>query len=327
MKQRNKLSSSLSGFFSHTEVGVLLPLLLLFFIVGMVNRDFFALGNLVDVFRSASYTFIVAAPVTLVLICGGMDLSIGTATALGSVACAWGLSVLKIGIFPSIMLALAAGFIVGVIKSLMVVSLDMPAFIITLGVSKIVESFILITTGGIAIAGFSNDAFKVLGQGKAFGVVHWTIIIAVIIGVVLQIVLTRTTFGRAVCAVGGNRETAKLAGINIPKTRFIVEIMVSVFAAFCGVCMCSRFNSGQTGVGIGTELTTMAAVIIGGTSMYGGSGSVLGSFLGCLLLAVINNGLVLMRVSTNWQDMIFGLILIISLIIDKFRRQRSGSGL
>ena len=157
--------------------------------------------------------------------------------------------------------------------------------------------------------------------------VHWTIILAVVIGVSMHILLNRTKFGRAVAACGGNRETAKLAGINVVKTRYIVEIMVSVFAAFCGVCMCSRFNSGQPAAGAGTELTIMASVIIGGTSMMGGSGTILGSFLGCVLLAVINNGLVLMRVSTNWQNMIFGLILVISLFIDRYRRAKSGGGL
>lgn len=321
------INSALSDFVSHSEVGVLMPLLLLLVIIGFVNRDFFAMGNLIDVFRSSSYNFIVAAPVTLVLICGGMDLSIGAATALGSVTCAWGLAVLGWGILPSVLLALAAGLLVGLLKSYLVVTMNMPSFIITLGLTKIIESFILITTGGNAIAGINNDAFKALGQGKLFGKIYYTIIIALALGAVLQFVLSGTTFGRAVCACGGNRETAKLAGINIAKTRYIVEILVSVLAAFCGVCMCSRFNSGQTGVGIGTELTIMAAVIIGGTSMYGGSGSVLGSFLGCLLLAVINNGLVLMRVSTNWQNMIFGLILIASLIIDKYRRSKSGGGL
>lgn len=143
----------------------------------------------------------------------------------------------------------------------------------------------------------------------------------------MHILLTRTKFGRAVAACGGNRETAKLAGINVTRTRYVVEIMVSVFAAFCGVCMCSRFNSGQTSAGNGTELTIMASVIIGGTSMMGGTGTILGAFLGCVLLAVINNGLVLMHVSTNWQNMIFGLILVVSLFIDKYRRAKSGGGL
>ena len=322
-----KKNSMISKFFSHTETGVLLPLIILLVVSGCVNPSFFAADNLIDILRSSSYTFIIAAPLTLLMICGGMDLSIGAATALGSVVCGWGLAVLRIGIIPSILLALFAGMVVGLMKSLLVVTFDLPAFIITLGLTKIIDSFILVTTGGVAVSGLNSESFKILGQGKLLDKVHWTIIISLLIGVSMHILLTRTKFGRSVCACGGNRETAKLAGINVPKNRFIVETLVSMFAAFCGICMCSRFNSGQTAAGVGTELTIMAAVIIGGTSMFGGSGSVLGSFLGCLLLAVINNGLVLMHVSTNWQNMIFGLILVISLFIDKYRRNKNGGGM
>lgn len=313
-------------FISIPETGVLLPLMILLIVIGCVNKNFFAIANLIDIFRSCSYTFMVAAPLTLMMISGGMDLSIGAATALGCVVCGWGLADFHIGIAGSILLVLAVGVLVGFVKSILVVTFKLPAFIITLGLTKIIESFILVTTGGIAVSGLNNDIFKIIGQGKIGGI-HLTIFFALVIGVAMHILLKRTKFGRGICAVGGNVETARLAGINVAKVRYIAEIMVTLFAGFCGVCMCSRFNSGQTGAGVGTELTIMAAVIIGGTSMAGGSGSVLGSFLGCLLLAVINNGLVLMRVSTNWQDMIFGLILIISLFIDKYRRERSGGGL
>ena len=294
--------------------------------IGCVNSNFFAPANLIDILRSTSYTFIIAAPLTLLMISGGMDLSIAAATALGCVVCAWGIADFHIGIIPSVLLALAAGAVVGLIKAFLVVKLDLPAFIITLGLTKIINSFILVTTDGIAVSNLNNNAFKQLGQGK-LGSVYWTIIIAAVIGICMHILLRSTRFGREVAACGGNRETAKLAGINVARVRFTVEILVSVFAALCGVCMCSRFYSGQPAAGSGTELTIMASVIIGGTSMMGGTGSILGSFLGCLLLAVINNGLVLMRVSTNWQNMIFGIILVISLFIDKYRRSKTGGGL
>ena len=321
-----KLNKGVSALASKPEMGVVLPLIILLAVIGCVNSNFFAPANLIDILRSSSYTFIIAAPLTLLMISGGMDLSIAAATALGCVVCAWGIADFHIGIIPSVLLALAAGAVVGLIKAFLVVKLDLPAFIITLGLTKIINSFILVTTDGIAVSNLNNNAFKQLGQGK-LGSVYWTIIIAAAIGICMHILLRNTRFGREVAACGGNRETAKLAGINVVRVRFTVEILVSVFAALCGVCMCSRFYSGQPAAGSGTELTIMASVIIGGTSMMGGTGSILGSFLGCLLLAVINNGLVLMRVSTNWQNMIFGIILVISLIIDKYRRSKTGGGL
>ncbi len=321
-----KLNKGVSALASKPEMGVVLPLIILLAVIGCVNSNFFAPANLIDILRSTSYTFIIAAPLTLLMISGGMDLSIAAATALGCVVCAWGIADFHIGIIPSVLLALAAGAVVGLIKAFLVVKLDLPAFIITLGLTKIINSFILVTTDGIAVSNLNNNAFKQLGQGK-LGSVYWTIIIAAVIGICMHILLRSTRFGREVAACGGNRETAKLAGINVARVRFTVEILVSVFAALCGVCMCSRFYSGQPAAGSGTELTIMASVIIGGTSMMGGTGSILGSFLGCLLLAVINNGLVLMRVSTNWQNMIFGIILVISLFIDKYRRSKTGGGL
>lgn len=321
-----KLNKGVSALASKPEMGVVLPLIILLAVIGCVNSNFFAPANLIDILRSTSYTFIIAAPLTLLMISGGMDLSIAAATALGCVVCAWGIADFHIGIIPSVLLALAAGAVVGLIKAFLVVKLDLPAFIITLGLTKIINSFILVTTDGIAVSNLNNNAFKQLGQGK-LGSVYWTIIIAAAIGICMHILLRSTRFGREVAACGGNRETAKLAGINVARVRFTVEILVSVFAALCGVCMCSRFYSGQPAAGSGTELTIMASVIIGGTSMMGGTGSILGSFLGCLLLAVINNGLVLMRVSTNWQNMIFGIILVISLFIDKYRRSKTGGGL
>ena len=321
-----KLNKGVSALASKPEMGVVLPLIILLAVIGCVNSNFFAPANLIDILRSTSYTFIIAAPLTLLMISGGMDLSIAAATALGCVVCAWGIADFHIGIIPSVLLALAAGAVVGLIKAFLVVKLDLPAFIITLGLTKIINSFILVTTDGIAVSNLNNNAFKQLGQGK-LGSVYWTIIIAAAIGICMHILLRSTRFGREVAACGGNRETAKLAGINVVRVRFTVEILVSVFAALCGVCMCSRFYSGQPAAGSGTELTIMASVIIGGTSMMGGTGSILGSFLGCLLLAVINNGLVLMRVSTNWQNMIFGIILVISLFIDKYRRSKTGGGL
>ena len=321
-----KLNKGVSALASKPEMGVVLPLIILLAVIGCVNSNFLAPANLIDILRSTSSTFIIAAPLTLLMISGGMDLSIAAATALGCVVCAWGIADFHIGIIPSVLLALAAGAVVGLIKAFLVVKLDLPAFIITLGLTKIINSFILVTTDGIAVSNLNNNAFKQLGQGK-LGSVYWTIIIAAAIGICMHILLRSTRFGREVAACGGNRETAKLAGINVARVRFTVEILVSVFAALCGVCMCSRFYSGQPAAGSGTELTIMASVIIGGTSMMGGTGSILGSFLGCLLLAVINNGLVLMRVSTNWQNMIFGIILVISLFIDKYRRSKTGGGL
>ena len=174
-----KLNKGVSALASKPEMGVVLPLIILLAVIGCVNSNFFAPANLIDILRSTSYTFIIAAPLTLLMISGGMDLSIAAATALGCVVCAWGIADFHIGIIPSVLLALAAGAVVGLIKAFLVVKLDLPAFIITLGLTKIINSFILVTTDGIAVSNLNNNAFKQLGQGK-LGSVYWTIIIAAV---------------------------------------------------------------------------------------------------------------------------------------------------
>ncbi len=321
MKNRSKFTA----IFSHPEMGAVLPIVVMVVIIGVVNPNFFSARNLVDVLRATSYSFIIAAPLTCLFISGGSDLSVSAVTNLGGIVCGWAMASLGLPIPLAILVTLAVGAVCGLIKAGIVVKLSLPPFIMTLGLQYVINGLVLVSTNGLPITGFS-DSFKVLGQGRLLGV-YWTIILAVIEGIFIHIMLTRTKFGRQICAVGGNQETAKLAGIDVNKTRAIVNVLVSVLAAFCGICMASRFNSAQTTVATGTEMTIMSSVIIGGTSMMGGSGTIIGSLLGCLLLAVINNGLVLMHVSSFWQNLIFGAILIISIIIDKYRREKSGSGL
>lgn len=305
------------------EIGTLLPLVIMCVIVTAINPNFIAFDNLMDIFRTTSFYLIVGAPLTYLLITADMDLSIGAVTALGGVACMFAMDA-GLPMVVCILLGLLAGVAVGVFKAWVIVDCELPALIVTLGIQYAVNGIVSITTKGMSISG-ATDTFKVLGQGRVFGKIYLTIIFALIIAVIFQIILSYTKYGRSLFAVGGNPETARLAGIPVKRRRREVHVMVSAFAALVGILMASRFSSAQTTAGSGTELTVMAAVIIGGTSMFGGSGSVVGSILGCLLLAVISNGLVLIRVDSFWQNLIFGIILLISVAIDKYRQKLSSA--
>ncbi len=305
------------------EIGTLLPLVIMCVIVTAINPNFIAFDNLMDIFRTTSFYLIVGAPLTYLLITADMDLSIGAVTALGGVACMFAMDA-GLPMVVCILLGLLAGVAVGVFKAWVIVDCELPALIVTLGIQYAVNGIVSITTKGMSISG-ATDTFKVLGQGRVFGKIYLTIIFALIIAVIFQIILSYTKYGRSLFAVGGNPETARLAGIPVKRRRREVHVMVSAFAALVGILMASRFASAQTTAGSGTELTVMAAVIIGGTSMFGGSGSVVGSILGCLLLAVISNGLVLIRVDSFWQNLIFGIILLISVAIDKYRQKLSSA--
>lgn len=305
------------------EIGTLLPLVIMCAVITFINPNFIAFDNLMDIFRTTSYYLILGAPLTLLLICADLDLSIGAVTALGGVVCMFAM---QAG-FPMvicILLGLLSGAAVGIFKAWIIVDCQLPALIATLGIQYAVNGIVAINTKGMSVSG-ATDAFKILGQNKVFGKVYLTTIIALVIAVIFQVILSYTKYGRSLFAVGGNADTAHLSGIPVKRRKKQIHVLVSVFAALVGIFMASRFASAQTTAGSGTELTVMAAVIIGGTSMFGGSGSVVGSILGCLLLAVISNGLVLIRIDSFWQNLIFGIILLISIAIDKYRQNISSS--
>ncbi len=326
MAEKLKKRTWLDAALTKPEFGVIAVVFVLIVIIGSINTNFFAIGNLMDVLRNTSYSFIIAAPITLLMMSGGMDLTIGAVTSLGGVVCA---TCMMAGVpaLPSILIALAFGAVIGFLKAIFVVSAGLTPFVATLGLRYVIDGAILVyTKGDPTLLGANKPKwFESLGQGSIGGI-YWSFIIALAIGIIFQIILSRTKYGREVCAVGGNEDTARLAGINVNKTRYIINILVSVLAALVGVIYASRFNSAQPTIGAGTEMTIMASTIIGGASTGGGTGSLFGTFLGTLLLALIRNGLVLMGVSSYWQNLVFGAVLVLSLYVDKVRRSRSGMG-
>ena len=317
-----KIKQTIRKILSANEIGVVFSLLILFVVIGSVNPAFFKFVNIVDVLRSACYSFVIAAPLTLVMMSGDMDLSIGAMTNLGGVVCV-ALMVTGVPMLPAMLLTLLVAAVLGFVKAIFVVKSKLMAMVTTLSMQYVINGAILVYTEGMPIV-ISHDALKVIGQGKAFGLVYWSIVFAAVVGVVFHILLKHSKFGRKVSAVGGNRETARLAGIDVTKVRFITNIMVSVFAAIAGIIYCSRFNSAQPTIGSGSEMTILASVIIGGAGLGGGMGSIIGTFFGSLMLAVIKNGLVMMHVSSYWQNLVFGVILIASLYLDKYRREKLG---
>ena len=318
-KENSKGKAVFKALLSKNELGAVLPLALLLIVVAFVNPNFFSTGNIFDILRTASFTFIVAIPLTFLLSSQGMDLSVGAATSLGGVICGM---TLKAGVpLPlAIVLALIAGAVVGTLNGILIIKSNLPAFIATLGTQYLVNGIIAIITNNLAISNFEGN-FKQLSQYKLFDQIPMPIIYAIVLGIIGQFLLTKTRFGREVLAIGGNKETAYLAGIKVNSRRMVTFIGTSVFASLAGVLIASRFASAQPAAGTGTELSIMAGVIIGGTSMFGGQGTVIGSALGAILLATITNALILMNVSTLWQNAIYGLILIVALYVDKYRRK------
>lgn len=325
MSTKTKGNRLVNAAMARPESAVIMVLAVIIIVVGIVEPKFFRVNNIMDVLRNASYSFIIAAPLTLNMMSGGMDLTVGAVTSLGGVVCAT-LMLAGVPEIIAIIAAVLAGAVCGVMKAYVTVTIGLQAFIATLGLRYVIDGAILVyTRGDPTLTGDASDFFKAIGQGDIGGF-YWSFLIAIVFAIVFQVLLQNTRYGRELCATGGNEETARLAGINVHKTRYIISILLSATAAFVGVIYCSRFNSAQPTIGNGTEMTIMASVIIGGASVGGGSGSLFGSFLGTVLIAVIKNGLVLMQVSSYWQNLVFGLILVLSLYIDKARRARTGGG-
>lgn len=318
----NEKQSIIKKIMSCSEIGTLIPMALICLVCLIINPAFFAYRNIIDILRSASTSLIVAVPMTFLLASGAMDLSIGAATSFGGIACALLLS-WNFPIVLAILGGLTCGILIGFLNGIICVKHKMPPFIATLGMQYMLNGLITVITGGVSITNWSATSFKLLGQGKLGGI-PLLIIYAAVVTIVGHFVLKYTRFGRSVLAVGGNKETAFLAGINVDKIKITCNILASSFAALAGILMAARYNTAQTAAGSGTEMTIMASVIIGGTSHRGGSASIFGTILGCILLGCIKNALIVCNVSTYWMNFIYGLILLAALYIDKYRRKTMG---
>lgn len=301
------------------ELGALLPLIILVIIASLVNPAFLNSNNLFDILRTTSYTTILAVPLTMLMASGRMDMSIAATTALGGIIAAMA-ETSGMPLPVALLLGILVGAAVGVCNAVLVDYFQLPGFIATLAVSNIVEGISAVITDNNPIPGISGS-FKAIAQTRLAGQVTITVIYALVLAVIGYVIMKHMKIGRKILAVGGNTEAANLAGINVKRIHTGLFILVGIFGAVSGILYCSRFSSAQLTAGAGTSLTIMSSVIIGGTAMRGGSGTIVGSVLGCMLFAVITNALVVMGISTNWQNVVYGLILVIALLIDYFRQK------
>ena len=313
-------NSKMKALLEVKEISVILPLALLIFVAVIVNPAFVTGSNLLDILRTASFTALVAVPLTFLLASGRMDLSVAATTTLGGLVAALA-ETNGVPLVFALFLAMITGAFVGLVNSILVEKFEMPGFIATMATSYVVRGISAVITNNNPVTGISQ-IFQSLAKTRAFGSVWITIVYAFAAGLIGHLILTKMKYGRTTLAVGGNPETAHLAGIDVKRRHTELFILVGVFAAIVGCLHCARFASAQLTAGNGTELTILASCIIGGTSLRGGTGTVAGSLLGCVLFATITNALLVMGVPTTWQNVVYGLILVVALFIDIFKRSR-----
>lgn len=300
------------------ESGIIIVTVLFICFITSVNRVFISPDNLTNILRSVGFTLITAVGMTLVLISGGLDLSVGSVMALGGVAC--GLA-MKMGIpcWLAIILGAALGAIIGMINGYIIVKINIPPLIVTLGMQYMARGLVFILTEGVPVYPLPK-MFQSIEQSQLLGI-PTVVYIAFILAVIGHIILTRTAFGRAIYAVGGNVEAARISGIKTDKVRSLVYIITGALAALTGIMMASRLGSAQAGAGTGYELTVITAAIIGGTSTFGGIGTIFGTAVGALFVEILSNSMTLMRVSVYWQNLVIGAILVLAVVLDQYRRK------
>jgi ribose transport system permease protein len=281
----------------------------LFFAVLLGDEGFLSRNNLLNIFRQTATITVIAVGMTYVIACAEIDLSVGSVAGLSSVCTAMALS--RYGIAAGILAGLAVGLIIGSINGGLVSMLGIPSFLVTLGMLGIAAGIAQWITNS-APQPILNDTFNsIFGSGN-IGPVPILIIwmgIFVAIGAVL---LAKTRFGRQVLATGGNRTAAEFTGVNTKRIKFQVLLLCSVVASVAGMLYAGRLQSGRFQWGAGDELSAIAAVILGGTSLFGGAGSVVGTLMGALLIGLINNGLILAGLDTSQQQIIRGFIIILA---------------
>lgn len=296
------------------KYGMLLILLALIILMSFLSPAFLTSDNLLNIVRQMSVVGIAAIGVTFVIISGGIDLSAGSVIALTSVVAASMAHPDSYFVLVPIVLGIGIGMTAGVINGTIISKGNIAPFIVTLGMMAIARGFALLYTGGRPIGDLS-DSFAYIGRGTMLGV-PVPIVIFAIVAIFSYILLNKTTFGKYVYAMGGNEQAAVIAGVNVDKYKIMVYGYAGLLAGLAGVILTSRVASGQPTAGLMYELDAIAAAVIGGTSLAGGIGTIGGTVIGVLILGVINNSFDLLNISSYWQQIIKGIIIIVAVFID-----------
>ena len=283
-----------------------------FFAVLLKDQGFLSANNLLNIFRQTATITVIAVGMTYVIACAEIDLSVGSVAGLSSVCAAMAIS--AFGLIPGIVAGLLVGLVVGAINGGLVSLLGIPSFLVTLGMLGVAAGLAQWITQS-APQPILNDSFIVIFGGGNFGPVPGLLVWSAIFVILGAVALNKTRFGRQVLATGGNRTAAQFTGVNTKRIKFQVMLLSGVVASVAGMLYAGRLESGRFQWGAGDELSAIAAVILGGTSLFGGAGSVVGTLFGALLIGLINNGLILAGLDSSQQQVVRGAIIILAVAL------------
>lgn len=295
--------------------GIIIGFVILSAFVQWNTPQFLTWNNIVSVLRQISTNLYVASAITMILIAGGIDLSAGAVISLSSVVVATFMVNYGFPIPLAILVALIVGGLVGFLNGTIIYKTGLPPFIVTYSLQCVCQGIAYVWTGAQPIR-LTDKSFIFLGAGFLFDVIPMPLVYLLFILLFVWYILNRTKLGRHIYAVGGNEKAAEFSGVNIQRVRWFVYIFSGMMAALAGVVLSARMYSGQPAVGAGGEMDAIASVVLGGTSMGGGRGSIGGTIIGALLIGVMNNGLNLAGIDSYWQMVAKGIIILIAVYVD-----------
>jgi ribose transport system permease protein len=309
------------GHYAKQYGGIVLALVLLGIVFSILSSRFLELDNFINIAQQVAVIAVAAFGMTFVIMLGEIDLSVGSMIAVAGMAAAQCFAH-GFGIVPASLAALVAGLIMGAINGLMVARLGLPSFIVTLATMGAYRGLVSLPTGGLP-ASIDNDTWLNFGSDSVLGVpiLVWIMLVLFLASYVLQV---HTVFGRRAYLTGGNAEAAIYSGIRVDRIRIAVFMLSGALAAVSGMMLSSRLSSAQTNAGTGYELDAIAATVLGGTSLSGGAGSMLGTMLGTLVIGVINNGMNMLSVPYFYQLIVKGVVILLAVWLDIRSKKAQG---
>lgn len=314
----NKRKSVVAEYFSK-YLGVYMFLIIMVVGVSLISDKFLSISNILNILRQISVNAIIAFGMTYCILLGGIDLSVGAVICVSGVMTALMING-GINVYIAMLCGVLIGTAVGLFNGVLVSRTGIPAFVVTLCSQSICNGLAYLITSGSPIT-CSDEKFTVFGNGYVLGVIPVPVVIMLAVFVIVLFLLTKTTYGKYIYAIGGNRDCARYAGINIEKTETLAYVLAGTLSGVAGVILAARMYSGQPNAGDGYELNAIAATVIGGASMSGGIGSVAGTILGALVIGIMNNGLNLMKAQYYYQTIAKGVVILAAVLLDIYKRK------
>lgn len=298
-------------------------LIVLFVVFSLASPNFFKFDNIIGILLATAVNGVLALGVTFVIITSGIDLSVGTVMTFAAVMTGVFITFWKLPLLIGILGGIAAGAFCGLLNGVTIAKMKIPPFIATLGMMMITTGLSLVISGTKPIYFTDTPVFRRISMGSFLpGEIPNAVVILFGVAIIASLVLSKTVLGRYNFALGSNEEATRLSGVNVDSWKIAIYALCGGFSGLAGVLMASRLNSAQPALGAGYELDAIAACVIGGTSLSGGEGTILGTVIGAFIMSVLINGLRILSVPQEWQKVVTGIILVLAVYMDILRRRK-----